>query len=213
MNRVCTDLPARLLRILAPVGFALAITWARPLHASDALPGRLWLELGLGVGQLSEGSNPFSDGGTGFKVDALAGIRLSPRWSLGIDIGGVGVHPSNRNYDPHNAYSSVWGEGVSLVQVVAQYEPAVDHGWLFAAGTGPAYYHNQVIESAVGRTSGRLGAGHGVGLRVGYDWLRGRRSHVLATLGLDAGRIDFGAPLTGNFRFSTVSATVAAAFR
>jgi hypothetical protein len=214
MNQTVKETRRRPLSAIALTLLLLTLASARPLRAEGTMPGRLWAEFGLGAGQLSEGSNPASDGGGGFSADLIVGGRLNPRWSLGLDLGGMGIHPANRNYDSNNTYSSIWGESITEVRAVVQYEPAVDHGWLFNAGAGQSYYHNKALEDFVGLSGGRIGDGSAWGVRAGYDWPFGRRGHLQAALGIDSGRINYNVqPLVGAFHFTIVAASVSLALR
>lgn len=196
-----------------PVVLALAVLDPHTAAAAEAARGRLWLEVGLGIGQLSTGSNEFSSGGTGLWVDLEAGARLNRQWSLGLDIGGLGMRPSRSNYNAGNYFSSIWGEAITNVFLVTQYEPQADRGWFYAAGGGPVLYHNKAIEDAIGSDSGRVGNGYGLMGRIGYDWPRGDRWHVEALLGIESGQIRMDAPLSGSFRITAVTASVNVALR
>lgn len=202
----------RVCRALAGV-LALAGLDPHAAAAAEAPHSRLWLEFGLGIGQLSTGSNDFSSGGTGLWVDLEAGARLNRPWSLALDVGALGMRPSRSNYGAGHYFSSVWGEAITNVFLVAQYEPQADRGWFYTAGGGPVLYHNQAIEDAIGDDSGRVGNGYGFTGRIGYDWPRGDRWHVEAVLGIESGRIRMDAPLSGSFRITAVTASVNVALR
>ncbi len=212
---------AQSLRMLCPVLALLVAGWPAAAGAQeadagpdpDALSNRLWLEFGAGVGQLAFDSSQYADSGTGLSLEVLAGARLTPRWSVGLAAGAVGIKPSNRNYNAYDYGSSIWGESITNVRLLVQCEPRRDNGWFYAGGVGLAYYHNKPLEDLAGKSGGRIGKGNEFMLRFGYDWPKGPRSHVQASLGVDTGHVSLDAPLSGSFQYTAVSANVAVAFR
>jgi hypothetical protein len=142
-------------------------------------------------------------------LDAQLGARLNDRWLAGVNIGGLGLHASRSNYDEYNYYSSVYGETVTNVFLVVQYEPNSEHGWFLGAGVGEVLYGNKALEDLSGRT--RSGTGHGGMARVGYDWPTTRRVHVEAALSCELGTVGADTPI-GNFKYSIIAASFHVAY-
>lgn len=182
-------------------------------EGAPRLEHRLWLEAGAGLGQMSFESTPYAEPGTGFSLALTAGLRITPNWSAGLLVGGVGLKPSDGNYDPYNYGSTIWGESVTTARLLAEYQPDAGRGWFYGGGAGLAYYHNKPLEDRVGRTGGRIGDGSGFIVCMGYDWPHGARGHVRATFAIDTGSIGLDAPPGGSLRYTAVSALLSYALR
>jgi hypothetical protein len=179
-------------------------------HAVDAELGRWWGDFGLGYGNLNTSAGAGATGGGGVWLDAQLGARINDRWLAGLDVGGLGVHASQSNYDPNNSYSSIYGETITNVFLVVQYEPNSDHGWFLGAGAGEVLYGNKTLEDQFGGS--RSGSGHGGLARVGYDWATAGRVHLEAALSCELGTVGAYAPVGGNFNYSIVAVSFHVAY-
>lgn len=184
--------------------FAVAAPHGASASASDPALGKIWADFGLGYGYMSVGASaPVDSDAGGVWLDAQIGGRLSSQWLVGFDLCGVGIHAASSNYDPNNIYSSIYGQTVSNMFLVAQFEPQSDHGWWFGGGAGKVLYDNKGLEDVSGNK--RSGNGTGGIARIGYDWPLRNRTHVEASLGYEFGRISLNAPFTGSFDYSVVA--------
>jgi hypothetical protein len=170
-------------------------------RAADASPGRFWADFGVGYGNMNSSSAPVAVGGGGLWVDAQIGAHISSRWLAGVDIGGLGMQPSSNNYQNEN--QDIYGQGITNVFLVIQYEPKSDHGWFVGGGAGQVLYSNKTLDDFTGNT--RSGSGRGAIARIGYDWRYSNRGHFETTLGYEAGNIGLYAPVGGSFRYSIVA--------
>ncbi|HEY2679414.1 MAG TPA: hypothetical protein VGI65_20770 [Steroidobacteraceae bacterium] len=187
-----------------------ALALAAPTRA-DAPPGRLWLDFGLGYGNMSANTTTVPAGGGGLWVDAQIGARITSQWLAGIDIGGLGMQASSANYDPNHDYQSIYGQTLTNVFLVTQFEPNSDHGWFFGAGVGEVIYGNKVLDDYFGYTKTYTGLG---GLaRVGYDWPMSNRLHFETTFNYETGSTSLGAPISESLRFSIASISFHVAYR
>jgi hypothetical protein len=164
---------------------------------------RFWGDFGLGYGRLNGGSAPGGDDSGGVWLDLVVGGRLSERWLLGLNVGAVGSRPSSSNYKPYVSYSNIYGQAVTNLFLVTQFEPLGDHGWFFGAGGGRVLYHNHALETVTGNA--RSGEGTGGIALVGYDWKTGTRVHFEAQLSVETGNISLAYPVAGTFSFSAVA--------
>jgi hypothetical protein len=176
---------------------------AVPARAADDPPARLWLDFGLGYGNMNSSSAIVPAGGGGLWLDAQIGGRISRQWLLGLDIGGLGMQVSSGNYDPNNNYQSVYGQTLTNAFVVTQFEPKGDHGWFFGAGVGEVIYGNKSLDNYFGYTKTYTGLG---GLaRIGYDWSFSRHSHFETVFNYEMGSASLGAPIGETLTFSIAS--------
>jgi len=167
---------------------------------------RFWGDFGVGVGELDASAAPSGASGGGIAADLTVGGRLSDRWLMGLNLGGIGNRLSSSYYDANDRYSSVYGQTVTNVFLTVQFEPAGDAGWLYGAGAGQVLYHNHDLEVLTGDY--RNGEGAGGELHVGYDWPFPGHAHVEARLGVERGHISLSSPLGGSFSFTAVSLSV-----
>jgi hypothetical protein len=180
-----------------------ALTLSAPVRAADEPSARLWLDFGLGYGNMNSSSTIVPTGGGGLWLDAQIGGRISRQWLAGIDIGGLGMQASSANYDPNNNYQSIYGQTLTNVFVVTQFEPKTDHGWFFGAGVGEVIYGNKSLDNYFGCTKTYSGLG---GLaRVGYDWPVSSRLHFATAFNYEMGSASLGAPIGENLKFSVAS--------
>jgi hypothetical protein len=178
--------------------------------ADDSAHTGWWLDAGFGGGSLSAGHGTVATGGGGVWIDVTLGAHVNDRWLMGLELGGLGMHPSNSNCGCSNPYSnnySIYGEAVTHTLLAVRYEPRADHGWVWGLATGPAFYSNQTLEALTGNYhSGNGWAGMAT---VGYDWKVGQGStHVEAIVNVEQGHISLNSPLVGQFDYSTVAASV-----
>lgn len=183
---------------------------AVPARAADDPPGRLWLDFGLGYGNMNSSSTIVPAGGGGLWLDAQIGGRITSQWLAGLDLGGLGMQASSGNYDPNNYYSSIYGQTLTNVFLVTQFEPKKDHGWFFGTGVGEVIYSNKSLDDYFGYSKTYSGLG---GLaRVGYDWSFSNRSHFETVINYEMGSVSLGAPVGENLKFSIASLSFHVAF-
>jgi hypothetical protein len=184
--------------------FAVVAPQGAPAAPSDPELARLWANFGVGYGYMSgRAPSPIDASGGGPWIDAQFGGRLSSQWLLGLNLGGLGIHAANRNYDPNNSYSSIYGQTVTNVFLVARFEPNTDHGWWFGAGGGKVLYGNKPLQDLSGNS--RSGNGNGGIARIGYDWKPRDRIHFEAELSYELGHISLNAPFPGSFNYSVAA--------
>jgi hypothetical protein len=195
---------AVMIRFIAVIlAAAAAAALSAPVRAADDPPARLWLDFGLGYGNMNSSSTIVPTGGSGLWLDAQIGGRLSKQWLAGIDIGGLGMQASSGNYDPNNDYQSIYGQTLTNVFVVTQFEPRSDHGWFFGAGVGEVIYGNKSLDNYLGYTKTYSGLG---GLaRAGYDWPYSSRLHFETVFNYELGSASLGAPIDKNLKISIAS--------
>jgi hypothetical protein len=198
----------RLVAVILTSITALALN--APVHAADPPQGRLWLDFGLGYGNMYSNSTVVPSGGGGLWVDAQIGGRITSQWLAGLDIGGLGMQANSNNYDPNNYYSSIYGQTLTNVFVVTQFEPKTNHGWFFGAGVGEVIYENKSLDNYFGYTKTYSGLGGLV--RVGYDWAFSNRSHFETVFNYEMGSASLGAPIDQNLKFSIASLSFHVAF-
>ena len=209
MNDQNTKTPPSTSRILARL-LCSVLVLGRSAMATDMTPSRWWADFGLGYGSMSAGSSAISNGGNGLWLELQLGGRLNGRWLAGFNLGGIGINPSDSNYDPNNHYSSVYGETITNEFLAVQYEPKSDHGWIFGAAGGPILYGNKALEDITGNS--HSGNGWAVLGRTGYDWGIRENVHLEAVLSLEQGRVSLSAPLTGQFDFTVIAASLHLAY-
>jgi hypothetical protein len=184
--------------------FAIAAPQAASASPHDPALGKIWADFGLGYGYMSGGTSaPADSDGGGVWLDARLGGRLSSEWLVGFNLSGAGIHAASRNFDPNNIYSSIYGQSVTNMFLVARFEPQSDHGWWFGGGAGKVLYDNKSLEAVSGNQ--RSGNGNGGIARVGYDWPLKNRTHVEASLSYELGNISLNAPFTGSFHYSVIA--------
>jgi hypothetical protein len=187
---------------------AAALALCIPARAEEPPLGRLWADFGLGYGNMQSSSAPVVTGNGGLWLDAQIGGRISSQWLAGLNIGGLGMQPASSNYNSNN--QDIYGQGITNVFLVFQYEPKSDHGWFVGGGAGEVIYANRTLVDETGNS--RSGSGHGGIARIGYDWRYSNRGHVEATLGYELGNVGLYAPVGGNFRFSIIAASIHVAY-
>lgn len=187
-----------------------AVAPAAPTRAEEP-PGRLWLDFGLGYGYMNANAANVPAGDGGLWLDAQIGGRITSQWLAGVDLGGLGMQASGSNYDPNHDYQSIYGQTLTNVFLVTQFEPKSDHGWFFGAGVGEVIYGNKALDDYFGFTKTYTGLG---GLaRVGYDWPISYRSHFETVFNYEMGSTSLGPPIGENLRFSIVSISFHVAYR
>jgi hypothetical protein len=184
----------------------LAALLSAPSRAQEPSLGRLWADFGLGYGSMQSSSTPVTGGG--LWLDAQIGGRINSEWLAGLNIGGLGMQPASGNYNADN--QDIYGQGITNVFLVLQYEPKSNHGWFVGGGAGEVIYANKTLADATGNT--RSGSGHGAIARIGYDWHSSNRGHIESTLGYERGNVGLYAPVGGNFRFSIIAASIHVAY-
>jgi hypothetical protein len=185
-----------------------------PVQADAPKHTGWWLDTGLGASVVSAGNDalPGGGGGGGMWIELILGGRLNEHWLLGLDLGGSGLHPSSSNYgcgnsDPYAGCNSIWGETFDHTMLAVRYVPRVDHGWVYGLAVGPAFYNNKALETLTGNST--TGNGWAADASVGYDWKVGQHKwHVETLLTFEQGRVSYNAPLTGEFSYSQVAASV-----
>ncbi len=202
-------------RLVRPLGLALLVAGLAVTQAAAAderysnLPG-FWGDVGVGFGSLDTSSAPYGDSRSSYVVDGTLGGRVSDHFLIGVNLRGQGAQLNdnyNCNYSYYcSSYNSDFGQFVSNLFLVAQFEPGWDHGWTFGAGAGQVYYHNRVLEDITGDY--RSGDGAGGMVRVGYDWPVAGHAHVEARLTLEAGHVNLNSNIGGNFNYHSVMLTV-----
>ncbi len=187
-----------------------AIGAAGPARADgEQPPARWWGDVGIGYGNMTVPNNSVATGGGGLWFDAQIGGRIDSHWLAGIDLSGLGMH-ANQNYcDPYDYYCDIYGESITNVLAVVQYEPKSDHGWFFGAGAGLGLYDNKALDAISGNTN--AGSGFTALGRIGYDWQR-RHAHLEAVLSYQWGNIDLSSPFSGHFDYSVIAAGVHVAY-
>ena len=171
---------------------------AVPARAADDPPGRLWLDFGLGYGNMNSSTTIVSAGGGGLWLDAQIGGRITSQWLAGLDIGGLGMQANSGNYDPNNYYSSIYGQTRTNVFLVTQFEQKKDNNSAFGAGVGEVIYSNKSLDDYFGYSKTYSGLG---GLaRVGYDWSFSNRSHFETVFNYEGPFAR--APIGGTLKFS-----------
>jgi len=217
MNSLDTHAMARSTRSLAVTAIALLAGGLAPTVASaqDAQPsesvfGRFWGDFGIGYGAVDTSSAPFGDSSGGVVVDLTAGIRLSPRWRLGLNIGGAGSQIGNNNCQYQDYCNSIYGQSLTNVFAALEFEPGVDHGWLFGISAGHVLYDNRRLEDVSGNSNS--GEGTGVLARIGYEWRVGRRMHLSAQLSGESAHVSLSDPFAGHFNSSIIGASFHVAY-
>ena len=166
-----------------------------------------WADAGIGGGGLSTGNDGITSGGGGVWISLMLGRRLNDHWLMGLDLGGLGLQPSGGNSDPYSSNNNIYGETVTHSMLAVRYVPQIDHGWVWGLGAGPAFYYNKSLEQLTGNSNN--GNGWAADAAVGYDWKIGQdKVHVETVLNVEQGRISYNAPLTGQFNYSEVAASV-----
>jgi hypothetical protein len=191
---------------IAVIVVLAALVSSAPSRAQEQSLGRLWADFGLGYGNMHSGSIP--DTGGGLWLDAQIGARINSQWLAGLNIGGLGMQPAAGNYNSDNP--DIYGQGITNVFLVFQFEPKSDHGWFVGGGAGEVIYANKRLADETGNT--RSGSGHGAIARIGYDWRSSNRGHVETTLGYEVGNVGLYAPVGGNLRFSIIAASIHVAY-
>jgi hypothetical protein len=182
-----------------------------PARAANEPLGRLWADLGVGYGSMRTSVSPVTGNAGGLWVDVQLGARISSRWLAGVDISGLGLHAGTANDDPNSYYKTTFGENISNVFLVFQYEPKSDHGWFLGAGAGEVRYNNKSLEDLTGNAYS--GNGPGALARVGYDWpYAKRRGHFEAVLSYQVDAISLNEPLNGNFHNSILAVSFHVAY-
>ncbi|HEY2146256.1 MAG TPA: hypothetical protein VGH12_09320 [Steroidobacteraceae bacterium] len=200
---------SRLIAVILASTTALAL--AAPVRAAQDPPGLLWLDFGLGFGNMSSSSTVVSAGGGGLWLDAQVGGRITRQWLVGLDLGGLGMQASGGNYDPNHDYQSIYGQTLTNVFAVTQFEPKSDHGWFFGAGVGEVIYGNKTLDNYFGYAKTYTGLG---GLaRIGYDWPFSNRGHFETVFNYELGSTSLGAPIGGNLNFSIASLSFHVAYK
>jgi Lipid A 3-O-deacylase (PagL) len=187
-----------------------AAALAGPADAGELELGRWWADFGLGYGNMSAPKNSVATSGAGLWVDAQLGGRLNSHWLAGLDIGGIGLHANQHYCNPYDYYCDIYGESLSNVLAVVQYEPKSDHGWFFGAGAGLGLYDNKALDNISGNTD--AGSGFTALGRIGYDWQWQPRAHIEAVLSYQWGNIDLSPPFSGHFDYSVIAASVHVAY-
>jgi hypothetical protein len=185
------------------ISSTIALALSTPLRAADDPPARLWLDFGLGYGNMNSRSTIVPTGGGGLWLDAQIGGRITRQWLAGIDVGGLGMQASSGNYDPNNDYQSIYGQTLTNVFVVTQFEPKTDHGWFFGAGAGEVIYGNKALDNYLGYT--KTYSGFGGLARVGFDWPLSNRLHFETVFNYEMGSASLGAPIGENLKISIAS--------
>jgi hypothetical protein len=193
----------------------LALMASRLASAEIASHSQWWADAGIGGGTMSASSGSAADGGGGGGVwiEATLGHHLNDRWLMGVQIGGLGMHPSGSNcscyggYGGYAANNSIYGETLTHTLLAVRYEPKTDHGWVWGLATGPAFYSNRVIGSLTGTDNN--GNGWSGMATAGYDWKVGQGStHIEAILNAEHGHVSLNSPFVGGFDYSTIAASV-----
>jgi hypothetical protein len=190
----------------------LALLGATQFAAADEPQRRgWWFDAGIGGGAVSTTGDGIASGGGAVWIELMAGARLNDHWLMGLALGGSGMHPgstnSNNNSNTYCGCNDIYGEGYTHTMLAVRYLPRADHGWVYGLGVGPAFYQNKSIEQVTGRYNS--GNGWATDAAIGYDWQLGQaKTHVEAILNVEQGRISYNAPLTGQFMFSEVAASV-----
>jgi hypothetical protein len=200
---------ARIIRLIAVLGLAASSLAA----AEDASHTAWWLDAGIGGGTMSTGSGGVADGGRGIWIEATLGRHLNDRWLMGLQVGGLGMQPSESScscYSGYNGFAannSIYGETLTHTMLAVRYEAKADHGWVWGLAAGPAFYSNRAFGSLSGMDDN--GNGWSGMAAAGYDWKVGAGStHIEALLNAEHGHISLNSPFTGGFDYSTLAASV-----
>jgi hypothetical protein len=205
-------------RLLRPLGIALLLVGLCATQAAAAqdrsprLPA-LWSDFGIGFGNLDTSSAPYGSSNSSLIVDATIGGRIGDHWLLGVNFGGAGSQLSdhNTNCDYYcDRYSSTWGQTISNLFLIAEFEPGWDHGWTFALGAGQVFYHNQALADLTGEY--RSGDGTGGMARLGYDWPTAGHLHVQGRLTFEAAHIPLSSYVGGSANIRSVGLSVHIAY-
>lgn len=180
-----------------------AVAAYSPARAADEPQGRLWGDLGVGYGSMHTSNSPVTGNAGGLWVEMQLGARISSRWLAGVSISGLGLHAGTADDDPDSYYRTTFGENISNVFLVFQYEPKSDRGWFLGAGAGEVLYNNKGLEDLTGNA--HSGNGPGALARVGYDWPYSKRGHFEAVLSYQLDDIALNEPLNGNFQNSILA--------
>jgi len=171
-------------------------------EAGDS-PARFWGGLGLGYGYLSASPGPAPSGAGGVWLEVQLGMHVAPHWLAGFELGGLGLQISERNYDPQNGYSSIYGQGTTHELLVVQYQPGSEAGWFTGAGVGGLLYDNRALERVT--LNERSGNGIAGLVRAGYGWRMSRRLHLELDVNYERGNVRLNAPLPGRFDVGMVA--------
>ncbi len=195
---------------IAALFWMLAAPAVQAEPGASTAPGGFWGDFGVGYASVDTASAPYGDSSGGVLIDVTAGLRLGPRWRVGLNVGGAGSQIGNNNCDSQQYCNSVYGQSLTNVFVALEFEPGVDHGWLFGVSGGEVLYHNRRLEELGGDT--RSGNGTGFLARVGYDWPCSGRLHLSAQLSAEKARISLNDPFAGRFSSSVVGVSIHAAY-
>jgi hypothetical protein len=176
-------------------------------QTTTAPGGRWWLGAGIGAAQRDYGSA--APGETAFAFTLEAGMRITPHWGLGLELGanmaGSGC-----------SFCGPYGGGLNTefdhFFLVGEYRPK-EYGWRLRAGVGVSAYdlsygYGMDYPSYTVNT-------FGAGLSAGYQW----RLHTVSAMSLGvrlSGEAAHFTPRsnldTGSVSYSAVTLTVQLAF-
>ncbi len=138
-------------RLCAIASFAL---FAQPLSAANSggsLPKPYWAELGVGYARVERHENLHSVGDDSVALDLSGGIRIRPRFRVGLDLGGFTLQvPCLAGVDPYCPGNQV-NRGRSIEHLLAgvDFRPQGEDGWLLHGGAGlNAFWAQQAGVSA-----------------------------------------------------------------
>lgn len=167
-----------------------------------AQPAGFWADFGLGFASVDTSTAPFGGHDGGVLVELTLGGRLSDRWLLGGSLGGSGSQISNSNYSSTESSSNVYGQSVTHIYLVAQYQPLVDHGWYYGFGGGSVVYGNHDLQQYTGGSRSGTGEG-GIG-RIGYDWHVSPHGHVAVEFSAEYTHVNLSDPWSGSFHTTAI---------
>jgi hypothetical protein len=133
----------------------------------------------------------------GWELAFAGGLVVTPRWRLGLELGGLGLEASDV-WDPSR------GESLSQAMVVTDYFFARDEGIFVHAGAGWTHYVNndaELLDWEGGGWGGEVGVGYA--LRAGRHWF------VSPVLKVTAGAVSPRREQVDTVDYSAISLSVA----
>lgn len=200
------------IRLAAAAALLVALGASPVAGAQETRPHlpAFWADFGIGFGNLDTSSSPYGSSASSFVMDGTLGGRIGEHWLLGASIGGAGSQYGNNNANCYCNNSGDWGQFISNLFLVTEFEPGWDRGWTFGAGAGIVGYHSQVLEYYTGDY--KSGDGTGGMLRIGYDWPVAQHLHLQTRLTFEAAHIGLSSPVGGSFDLHAVSLTFHVAY-
>jgi hypothetical protein len=162
--------------------------WAEDIRSGTE--GNLfWAEADLGFGRVERrvtASGSVSDDSVA--GDFAGGLRVSPSWRIGLDLGGFNLQSTCLSSPTHpcNSQQLQRGKGIEHLLACADFRPSGADGWLLHAAVGGSAYWAQSVSQYYNRANSY---GWGGELGTGYTWRFGMAGHAGLRAGYELGHL------------------------